>query len=320
MYSNPSFLFSPLYNPYNDNSLDLYNQPYEAIQNKNINDLMNEGYFPHMFNHEQYEDEDEDNETNRNYTSKSNKNLDEQLNEKNFNPFELKEYENNLNFSGNIITKATSKTLGLKIKRSDLIVQDNGKKKGGRKKKDEIEKGEHTKFSEDNLMRKIKSHLLDYIHERLNKSFINKDLQFLKLFCKINENLKKDYNMDLMEKTIKELYENSPISNKYRKNKYINSEKNKIIIKQLYEETNYNNYELEVMNILNSTYLDLLKEFRNKYFNEFLEYIEKEERAKGETEENIYLYKRNIEELCKNYENWFRKKNGRKRNKNNKNN
>ena len=194
------------------------------------------------------------------------------------------------------------------------------KKKEEEKKKDEIEKGEHTKFSEDNLMRKIKSHLLDYIHERLNKSFINKDLQFLKLFCKINENLKKDYNMDLMEKTIKELYENSPISNKYRKKKFINSENNKILIKQLYKETNYDNYEFEVMDILNSTYLDLLIEFRNKNFNEFLDEIEKEEKAKGETEENICIYKASIGYLCMNYEDWFRKKNGRKRNKNNKNN
>ena len=329
IYSAPSFLFSPFYNGFNDNSYDFYNQPYEPNQNKDINDLMKEGYFPNIFTPEHNEEEDEDNETNRNNTTKSNKNQDEQLNENNFKTIELKEQnlskqnENILNGSGNIITKATSKTLGLKTKRSDWIIQNNeneNKKKGGRKKKTEIEKGDHTKFSPDNLMRKIKSHLLDYIHLRLNKSLKNQNLQFLKLFSDINENLKKDYNMELMEKTIRELYENSPISNKYRKKKSNNSDNNKNIIQQIYEETNADNLEIEAMNILDSTYQDLLIEFRNKNFNEFLEDIEKEEKSKGETKENIDSYKEKIGDLCMNYENWFKIKKGRIRNKSNKNN
>ena len=327
MYPGPNFLFSTLYNGFNDISYDFFNQPYEPNQNKDINDIMKEGYFPNIFPTEHNENEDEDNETNKNNSTQSNKNQDDLLNENNFKAIELKDQniskqnEKNLNFTGNVITKATSKTLGLKTKRSDWIIQNNeNKKKGGRKKKTETEKGDHTKFSQDNLMRKIKSHLLDYIHERLNKSFKNQNLQFLKLFSDINENLKKDYNMELMAKTIRNLYENSPISNKYRKKKYLNSDNNKNIIQQIYEETNFDNLENEVMDILDSTYLDLLIEFRNKNFNEFLEDIEKEEMAKGETKENIDSYKKDIGDLCMDYENWFKNKKGRKRNKNNKNN
>ena len=43
-------------------------------------------------------------------------------------------------------------------------------------------------------MRKIKSNLLNYGHQKLNDSFENKKLYFLKLSSEINENLKKDYN------------------------------------------------------------------------------------------------------------------------------
>ena len=164
-------------------------------------------------------------------------------------------------------------------------------------------------------MRKIKSHLLEYIHNSINNSFKNKNIQFLKLFSTINENLKKDYNMQLMTKTIKDLYENSPISKKYRRQQVDNSDINKKIIQQIYGERNLDNLEFEVIKILNSTYKDLLIEFRDKYFNEFLEDIEKEEKGKGETEENIKKYKENIGKLCLNYEDWFKKKNGRKRNK-----
>ena len=87
----------------------------------------------------------------------------------------------------------------------------------GRKKKDVQEKGEHTKFSEDNMMRKIKSNFIDYSHNLINNSFKNKELKFLRFNSEINENLKKDYNLKLMDRTFKDLYENTPISIKYKK-------------------------------------------------------------------------------------------------------
>ena len=311
----PSYLLSPPYNNYqNENQFD-FNQPYDPNQNREI--LYT---FQHIFGQEHIEDED--NETNKNDVSKSNKNQDDQLNDNNIKNIELKGQnigkpnEFNMNFAGNLKTRATSKIIGNKTKRSDWTFNEIGnKKQQGRKSKYETEKGEHTKFTEDNLMRKIKSHFLEYIHNLLNNSFKNKNMQFLRLFSKINENLKKDYNMELMIKTIKELYENSPISKKYRRQQVENSDINKKIIQQIYAERNLGNLENEVIKILNSTYKDLLIEFRNKHFNEFLDDIEKEEITKGETEENIQKYKKEIGKLCLNYEKWFEKKNGRNRNK-----
>lgn len=222
----------------------------------------------------------------------------------------------NIITNANINTKATSKPLlGMKTKRPEerTTVGNEKNKKQGRKNKNTVEKGDHTKFKEDNVMRKIKSNLLDYIHNSLNNSFRNKNNQFLKLNSDINENLKKDYNMKLLNTKINELYENSPISSKYRKQKEENKEHNKNLINKIMYE--FEDREQEVINRLDLTYKDLLNEFRNKYLEQFLEKIKKEEKGKNESEENIKEYIHIIRDLCMKYEKWFESKNGRNRKK-----
>ena len=214
--------------------------------------------------------------------SKKSENQDENLDVSNLDAPESKKepiknlLENHFT-NGDIKTKATSNILGIKTKRTEEVTFGNEMKKNqGRKKKTEKDKGKHNKFSEDNLMRKIKSHFLDYIHNRLNNSFRNKNVQFLKLFSEINENLKRSYNIELLDKTIREIYENSPLSGRYRK---VNVDINKNIIKQIFNEVD--NKEEEVIQILNSTYKDLLSEFRNKNnLKNFLNKIKEEEKKK----------------------------------------
>lgn len=222
----------------------------------------------------------------------------------------------NIITNANINTKATSKPLlGMKTKRPEerTTIGNEKNKKQGRKNKNAVEKGDHTKFKDDNIMRKIKSNLLDYIHNRLNSSFRNKDIYFLKLNSDINENLKKDYNIKLLNTKISELYEDSPISNKYRKQREENKDHNKFVITKIWSQIE--DREEEVIDKLVLTYKDLLNEFRNKNLEIFLEKIRKEEKGKGESEENIneYIYK--IRDLCMRYETWFESKNGRNRKK-----
>jgi len=222
-------------------------------------------------------------------------------------------YSTNL---ANVKTKVTS-ILARKTKRPNDENTENGKtseKKTnyGRKCKESNEKGSHDKFSEDNIMRKIKSNLLNYGHQRLNDSFINKKLCFLKLSSEINENLKKDYNEKLMKTILKELYETSPISTKYRRQKKDNFHHNKQLIEKIYEEQE----ETAVINRLNITYLDLLNEFKNLYLENFLNEIREDEKGKM-PEEKIEVYIEKIKKLCINYESWFLNKNGRNRKKNN---
>ena len=210
----------------------------------------------------------------------------------------------------------------------------------GRKKKNDINKGIHTKYSADNIIRKIKSNFFIFIHNLLNKSLQNKDMQFLKLNCKLNEVLKRDYNLDLLKRTIRDIYENSKITSKLKKHAESNSNKNKEIISKIYEE----NIEEQTIKILNLTYFELFKIFRSKItsldyeleikkseipllntdeFNDihrFFEKIVNEEMKNNESQENIDKYINQIEELCIGYESWFLNKKGRERKKKEENN
>ena len=116
----------------------------------------------------------------------------------------------------------------------------SNKNNRGRKKKDATYKGNHTKFTDDNMMRKIKCHFFNHINTSLNNSLIDKKESFLKLDNLINENLKKDFNMELMSKTIKDIYQNSKISNKYKNKK---NDSNKELVEKIYTE----NKEIETI-------------------------------------------------------------------------
>ena len=222
-------------------------------------------------------------------------------------------------------TRATSLALGKKRARANrensiktkLSEEKTTKKISncGRKKKDDKEKGNHNQLSDDNMIRKIKSNYLKYNHSQINHSFKDQNLQFLKLDSDINENLKKDYNEQLMKKTFKELYETYPVSSKYRKKKADCSDLNRDIINKLYSEENEEKKEHEVIKKLNSTYLELFEDFRATHLNEFLNDIKITLEKNGESKEYIQEYLEKMKKLCMTYEKWFLSKNGRSRKK-----
>ena len=236
--------------------------------------------------------------------------------------------DKNLTFFGNFKTNATSKPLLNKKKKrpTDITFKLSETNRNlttknnicGRKSKNSEVKGKHNKFSEDNIMRKIKTNFLEYAHVRINAAFKNKKYKFIKLYPDLNEILKKDYNIALMGRKLKDLYENSPLSSKFRKKKKENSDLNKNIIHEIYNDVE--NKESDVKNLLELTYLDLLKEFRTSYLDEFLKNIRKEEIKNSEilseeSKEDINRYIEKVKALCLDYENWFKKKNGRARKK-----
>jgi hypothetical protein len=184
-----------------------------------------------------------------------------------------------------------------------------GKKKNrGRKKKEEryLDDSGHGKYSEDNIMRKIKTHLMDQIVIILNNSLNDKTNPFYKIDKEINENLKKDFNMQLMEKTIAKIFSETPISSKYKKN--FDSLYNQKKIQKIFDE----NIEYNTIDLLQKKFIDMLKFIRENNLNEFLNSIKKKERKNPNVEE----YLRSIKELFFNYENWFDVKKGRNRDKN----
>ena len=91
----------------------------------------------------------------------------------------------------------------------------------GRKRKEEKGKGVHSKFKDDNKMRRIKSYFLRFILEKTNSSLSPGHKKFLKINPEVNENLNKRYNDELMKTKIKNIYTQNPINGFQKRNKQI---------------------------------------------------------------------------------------------------
>ena len=228
---------------------------------------------------------------------------------------------NNLNKNENKSNCDNNSLLGKKRKKLKIYVVNksgstneesfNKTSLRGRKKKIEIIKGNHTKFSGDNIMRKIKCHFLNNVYKILNKSIINQNNTFCKLDNFVNENLKKDYNIKLMRLTFKEIYLNSEISSKYKK---FEKDKNKRIIEKIYSEKN----EIEAIKILDKTYIELFNTLIKSDLDNFCKEILEKEEKNGLPKIESADYLKEIKNLCENYEEWFLNKKGRKEKKINK--
>ena len=203
----------------------------------------------------------------------------------------------------------------------------------GRKKqieKDQGKKGLHTRDDEDNKIRKIKSYFGKDIYNFIKGSFIDKSNEFMKLEISINKNLKKEFNENLFKMKLKDIYFNYEISEKYV---HYEKDTNKKLIDKIYKEQK----EIAVIKILNLTYIeafdifrrkikeekDINQELKNKIigtdfldtkkfkdFDYFIEKIRKEEKNKNS---DIEEYINDIKSLCLHFEEWFKKKIGRKR-------
>ena len=197
-------------------------------------------------------------------------NIQKEANSINNNETETKLFSNNNNLLGkkraNEIIFKCNKINNGKLDKSMIR---------GRKKKIDIFKGNHTKYSQDNIIGKIKCHFLNNVNKTLNKSFIDKKNSFCKLDNYVNENLRKDYNIKLMSSTFKEIYSNTKISNKYKK---YEKDINKKLIEKIYSEKN----EIEAINLLEKTYIELFNSLIKNDLDSFCKQIlEKEERNFG---------------------------------------
>ena len=221
--------------------------------------------------------------------------------------------------------------LNIKIKEDYFkkVYKENISKKKGRKLKYEMNKGIHTKDSDDNKMIKIKTYFGNDFQNFVN--IILKNEKMNKLNPIININLKRDFNLELWDKSIKDIYLETKISSKYR---YIDQNDNINIINKIYKEENKEIIKLfdltygEVFTIfirdIKSINLELLEKIKeskildeNKFptIKYFLNLIKEQEKKKGESDEFIDKYIKDIIRLCLNFREWFLDKKGRQRNK-----
>ena len=183
---------------------------------------------------------------------------------------------------------------------SEEKLDNDENKKIGRRLKDEFYENEakHNKYSEDNIITKLKTAIFKYILNHLNQSLEFTKYKFYPLNVKLSTCLKKDFNVKLLERTIYDIYSKED-SNK----NYINgNDSNKKLIKKIYEQK----IEKKTINFLNMKFIDVLNHIREKDMENFLKKIENKNRGKSNDS-----FMEDVKFLLLNYERWFRIKKGR---------
>ena len=209
--------------------------------------------------------------------------------------------------------KENKKKIFMAIK--EKIKPQNGNKRG-RKRKGESGKGKHSKKEKDNIIRKIKVHFFRYVKETLNKAIKDKRHKFKNVpYCIISKS-SKEFNTDLMNLTIKEIYEESfQYVDKYKEKNY---KRNKWALEYFSKEENEVN-EKEVINLLNLNFIQFFDIFRKEYLPTFLDEInplsknkKPNNNKKGESnvdekidEEDVNQYLTKVENICNNFETLF---------------
>ena len=184
-------------------------------------------------------------------------------------------------------------------------VKNKATKRGRHKKgKSSGQDAKHNKFKADNIIRKIKTKIFQYIFKLLNNSIKHTNRRFLPLNKKLHDNLKRDLNLKLLESKIYEIYENSELNN--RQIKYGNP--NKKLIHKIFEEK----IETKAITILNMTLNEMLNYIRkNDYYNFLKEIRDKEEKNNENSKEYINEYMNKVSNWLNGYEEWFLYKCGR---------
>ena len=219
----------------------------------------------------------------------------------------IKKCENN-NFERNELnTKIFLNRKRKQDKNSDnnnIKEEDNLKEKENINIKGNIKRGRREKDEEYNnepeycIIQKIKTSVFNYILEQLNKRLKFEMINFYPLSKELNTNLKKDFNEQLLEITIYDIYINTDLNKGY-----INiSDSNKTLIKKIYEEK----IEKDAINILKMKFKDILNYIREKDLDNFLANIRKKEIKKGNKLVDSYM--NDVKKMLFKYEFWLKVK------------
>ena len=185
------------------------------------------------------------------------------------------------------------------LKEKNIMKINNEIKKGRRKKDVDYDiKVVHDKFKGDNIIKKIKNNIFDYILERLNKSLKNDNYEFYPLTKELNTNLNKDFNEKLLDRTIYDIYVNSDLSKKFANI----PDSNKILIKKIYDE----NIEIATQSILEKKFKDILNDIRKKDLDYFLDKIKDKETKNNKPLNDSYMNA--VKKMLFKYEFWFKVK------------
>ena len=217
----------------------------------------------------------------------------------------------------NQVTESKQKTDPTSKNLESLYVSDNEsevkeKKLLGRKIKGDTEKRKHDKFRPDNKMRKVKSNFVNLLPDYVNSSLSMEHPKFLKISKKVNEELSIDYNKNLMNQSLREIFSLNPINGRYSKKNFPKNYNTELV-----EEIYSKNEELEAIEKLNQTYIQVLDNYRKNNLKQFKDSILDKEIKNGEDRKTAIQYTDELAELLLGYEKYFDNRTPRyKKNKN----
>jgi len=242
------------------------------------------------------------------------------------------------------LNESNEKDSSSSINQKDINIINTNTQKGpfnitkerklGRKTKNSCQKGDHDKYSYDNMTKKLKQLLMNSFLNFVNANIIEEEREastqkrkkdskwkvnltpcLVKIDQNIIGNIKVEYNLNLLNLTLKEIF-SQDITSKIKK---FNKDYNKKIIEGIFQ----NKQKEKTIKILNMTLLQCINHLTNKEYHPELQGLECEYeniinklKCSGETDEYIELFKDllgRFEEFYKNK----RKKNGNKKEKNN---
>jgi hypothetical protein len=138
-----------------------------------------------------------------------------------------------------------------------FLTKKKGRKKKSQEIKQEEEKGEkivHSKFSNNNIKRRIKglfnNYIINLLNDLIKKKFRKTKIKFVKMDIKNTKDIGIEFNRNLLSKPIKEII--IDVSNKYQD---LNNNKN--CIKFIKEQKGNE----EIINLLNMSYKDIYSNY-----------------------------------------------------------
>ena len=196
----------------------------------------------------------------------------------------------------------------IKFSTKKIYFAINNNKKVGRKPKSSVINGYHTKFSHDNILRKIKGKffkkLIKYINNLILFKYKNKMKLLKPLISSIAQNNTKSFNRDLLNKKLKDVFSSYKMNGKF---KLCDENHNKIVIKNIYDDN-----ITELIDILEMTLLEIFVIFRDSNEERKLNGLERlnkviEELKFKESDEYMNKFKK----VAMNFENYYFIKNNK---------
>ena len=210
-----------------------------------------------------------------------------------------------------IIEKTNDLSIELNNKENKNVFQINLRKKAGRKPKSSVSKSLHTKFSKDNILRKVKvkffHKLINYLNSIIISKNNNKLKKFKPLIGKISQDNTINFNQKLLNSKLKDIFSLYEINGKFR---LFGKNYNKIVVDKIYEEK-----IKELIDVLEMTFLEVFTIFRDLDETEKLKGLEKVDsviREINNKEEVDQKYIKDFKEAVMRFETFYFNKIGRK--------